>query len=77
LMDEPLTGLDRDMKISVIQYMNSIFSEFYIPYIYISHSVWEMQMMTDDVLVFAHGRLLEKTSALSLSGSSLGEGVRG
>jgi hypothetical protein len=33
--------------------------------------------MTDDVLVFAHGRLLEKTSALSLSGSSLGEGMRG
>jgi molybdate transport system ATP-binding protein len=77
LMDEPLTGLDRDMKISVIQYMNNIFSEFYIPYIYISHSVWEMQMMTDDVLVFAHGRLLEKTFALSLSGSSLGEGMRG
>ncbi len=74
LMDEPLSGLDRDMKNSVIQYMNTLFSEFSIPYIYISHSVWEMQMMTDEVLVFSHGRLVEKTNAESLSSCGLQQG---
>lgn len=75
LLDEPLSGLDRDMKKSVVRYMDGIFSEVDIPYMYISHSVWEMQKMTDEILIFSHGRLVERDEASNFFNCELQHGI--
>jgi molybdate transport system ATP-binding protein len=74
LLDEPLTGLDAGLKYQIIPYLKSVFSEFSIPMIFISHSLNEMRLMTDTVLEFAQGQLLGQTSAEELARSRLGTG---
>lgn len=60
LMDEPLSGLDNAMKYRVISYTKTVLTDFNIPFMFISHSLWEMQLMTDEVLVFSPNRGQEK-----------------
>lgn len=67
LMDEPLNGLDEALKYQIIPYLNEVVARFDIPLLYISHSMNEMRMMTDEVVVFDHGRLVSQTSAESIA----------
>lgn len=59
LMDEPLTGLDRTLKYQIIPYLRRVLDEFGIPMLFISHSMKEMRLMTETVLVFTKGRVAE------------------
>lgn len=77
LLDEPLTGLDHKLKYPIIRYLNKVFSEFSIPMLFISHSLQEMRMMTDEVLVMQEGRIENQLPAEELARSSLGTGGRG
>jgi len=61
LMDEPLSGLDDALKFQIIPYLRSVSEQFRIPYLFISHSLVEMRLMTDQVLVVANGAILEQT----------------
>jgi molybdate transport system ATP-binding protein len=61
LMDEPLSGLDDALKFQIIPYLKSVSEEFRIPYLFISHSLVEMRLMTDEVLVIANGSVVEQT----------------
>jgi molybdate transport system ATP-binding protein len=72
LMDEPLTGLDEGLKYQIIPYLKKAFAEFDIPLLYISHSLNEMRLMTDQVLEFAGGRLVAQTFAEDLALRRLG-----
>jgi molybdate transport system ATP-binding protein len=67
LLDEPMTGLDEGLKYQIIPYLKKVFAEFDMPFLFISHSLNEMRLMTDQVLEFAQGRLLEQTSAQQLA----------
>ena len=71
LMDEPLTGLDKTMKHRVIDYMKKVLTDFEIPFIYISHSIWEMELMTDEVLVFTSNSQQKQCSTATLASSLL------
>ncbi len=77
LMDEPLTGLDRNLKFQIIPYLRKVFEAFDIPLMFISHSLQEMRLMTDDVLVFDRGRLAERMSSESLARHNLVAGSGG
>jgi len=77
LLDEPLTGLDRTLKYQIIPHLRRVFSEFSIPMLFISHSLQEMRMMTEEVLVMHHGRLERQITTEELARSSLGTGGRG
>jgi molybdate transport system ATP-binding protein len=57
LMDEPLSGLDESLKFEIIPYLNRVCTEYAIPFIFISHSLIEMRLMTKEVLVLDAGRL--------------------
>ena len=59
LLDEPLAGLDGMLKYQIIPNLQRVFAEFSIPMLFISHSLQEMRMMTDEVLVMNQG-LIEK-----------------
>lgn len=77
LMDEPLSGLDRELKYQIIPYLKQVFAEFDIPLLFISHSLEEMRLMTDEVLVFEQGAHTLRLSAEELARRGLLTGSRG
>jgi molybdate transport system ATP-binding protein len=62
LMDEPLSGLDDALKFQIIPYLRGVSEQFGIPYLFISHSLVEMRLMTTQVLVVANGSVREQTN---------------
>lgn len=55
LMDESLNGLDEDLKFRIIPYIRRVLAEFEVPYVFTSHSLREMRLMTDQVLAVSDG----------------------
>ncbi len=81
LMDEPLSGLDQELKLKVIPYLQRIRDEFKIPMIYVSHSPDEVAALCDQVIVLRDGRcvrtsppgdIFETATALALKPGILG-----
>jgi len=72
LMDEPLSALDDSLRFQIIPYLRSVSERFGIPYLFISHSLVEMRLMTDTTLVFENGTLVEETSSEQLARSRMG-----
>ena len=70
LMDEPLTGLDEELKFQIIPYLNKVFAGFAIPLLFISHSLLEMRLMTEQVLVVEEGRVLREMGTEELAQST-------
>lgn len=56
IMDEPLSALDDGLRFQIIPYLNSVSERFAIPCLFISHSLLEMRLMTDTVLVVDRGQ---------------------
>jgi molybdate transport system ATP-binding protein len=77
LLDEPLTGLDAELKYQIIPYLQQVFAGFDIPLLFISHSLNEMRLMTERVLEFAGGRLVGRTSAEELARRRMGTSQAG
>ncbi len=76
LMDEPLTGLDRNLKYQIIPYLRRVLDEFDVPVLFISHSVKEMRLMTEKVLVFSHGQVSDVLAGEELARRNLVQGDR-
>lgn len=72
LLDEPLSGLDEALKYQIIPHLRKVFTEFTIPMLFISHSLEEMRLMTDDLLLMGHGVIdrQEKTEELARGAAS-------
>jgi molybdate transport system ATP-binding protein len=71
VLDEPLSALDQGLKEQIIPYLRKTLHRFDIPYLYISHSLSEMRLLTDQVLVFGDGRLKATTDAESMARNRL------
>jgi len=67
LMDEPLTGLDEKLKYQIIPYLNQVLTEYDIPLLYVSHSMNEMRLLVEEVLVLDGGRLVDRTTPDNLA----------
>ena len=76
LLDEPLSGLDGQLKYQIIPYLRQVFAEFSIPKLFISHSLQELRLMTDEVLVMSKGLAEQTMPTEELARASLG-GERG
>jgi len=77
LLDEPLAGLDGTLKYQIIPHLRRVFAEFSIPMLFISHSLQEMRMMTEQVLVMEGGLIINQLATEELARTSLGSGGRG
>lgn len=77
LLDEPLSGLDEELKYQIIPYLKEVFSQLSIPHIFISHSIEEMRVMTQEVLVVQKGRVKEQVSSEDLARQGLGSKGKG
>ncbi|SNB45191.1 molybdenum ABC transporter ATP-binding protein [Geobacter sp. DSM 9736] len=72
LMDEPLSALDDNLRFQIIPYLKSVSEEFAIPYFFISHSLVEMRLMAEQVLVVKGGSVAEQTTPDLLARSRMG-----
>ncbi len=72
LMDEPLSALGDGIKFQIIPFLRGVSERFGIPFLFISHSLVEMQMMADKVLVVAGGRITEQTTTDALARARMG-----
>src|SRR6185369_8954021 len=72
LMDEPLSALDDSLRFQIIPYLKSVSEQFCIPYLFISHSLLEMRLMSDQVLNVAGGRIIGISTAEELARQRLG-----
>lgn len=77
IMDEPLSGLDDSLKFQIIPFLKNVCETFQIPYLFISHSMIEMRIMTDQVLSVADGRIAGQMTAEELARSRMGESHAG
>ena len=71
-MDEPLSALDDTLRFQIIPYLRSVSERFGIPYLFISHSLVEMRLMTDNVLFFENGTLVEQSASEQLARNRMG-----
>jgi molybdate transport system ATP-binding protein len=74
ILDEPLSGLDDGLKFQIVPFLKNVCKAFRVPYLFISHSLLEMQVVTDVVLHVVGGRVVEQTTAERLVRVRMGEG---
>lgn len=67
LMDEPLSAVDDSLKFQIISYLKDTCDVFKIPYLFISHALLEMRVMTSQVLTVADGRVTGQMTAENLA----------
>ena len=77
LLDEPLSGLDDNLKFQIIPYLKAVSDQFSIPFLFISHSMMEMRLMTDWVLVMEQGTVREQTTPEDLARRKMGHSRMG
>ena len=77
LLDEPLTGLDNQLKFQIIPFLKSASEAFRIPYLFISHSVLEMRIMTDRLLSVNAGSITQESSTEHLAREVMGDSSTG
>ncbi len=73
LMDEPLSALDDSLRFQIINHLKTVCETFNIPYLFISHSLLEMRLMTEQVLNVSGGRIVGQSSAEELARSRMGQ----
>jgi molybdate transport system ATP-binding protein len=57
LLDEPFTGMDADLKVSILQQLTAWLTEREVPALYVSHDVAEAFQTGADVMVIDHGQI--------------------
>ena len=72
LMDEPLSALDDTLRFQIIPYLRGACDALAIPYLFISHSLVEMRLMAERVIVFSQGRQVADTTPDDLARSRMG-----
>lgn len=77
LMDEPLSALDDQLRFQIVSWLRQLSAEFHIPYLLVSHSILEMQLMSSNVLLMDQGRVLEETLPEQLARSRMAESAGG
>lgn len=57
LLDEPMAALDATRKMEILPYLEALHPRFGIPILYVSHSVDEVALLADRILVLDGGRV--------------------
>ena len=73
LMDEPLSELDLNSKLMILNYLKKINAEYKIPIIYVSHDISEMIAICDNIFIIKNGSINKKISSSELSLESYGD----
>ncbi len=71
LLDEPLTGLDDELKRRVLEYIRRAIGEWRIPTLLVAHDLFEVRRLADWVISIRDGRVEREGSATDLKGPSV------
>ena len=74
ILDEPLSALHDSLKFQIIPFLRKTCEVFAIPYLFISHSLTEMRILTEEVLCIENGRVTGKMMAEELARDVMGKG---
>ena len=66
LLDEPLAGLDNVRKQAILPYLDSLYAEFNVPMIYVSHSTQEIARLSKNVVVMRDGKISDAGEAVKV-----------
>lgn len=58
LMDEPLSALDLPRKRELLHYLQHLTQQVNIPILYVSHSLNELKLLADQVVLLENGKIL-------------------
>ena len=58
LLDEPMSGLDRERRAELMRYLERLHSELDIPIVHVGHSLRELARLADRVALMDEGRIL-------------------
>ena len=58
LLDEPLAGVDAELKGRVLDYVEQVLGEWRIPTLYVTHNLAEQERFTQRVVIIEHGRIV-------------------
>ena len=59
LLDEPLAGVDMELRARVLEYLVRVRDEFPIPMIYVTHDASEAAVICEEMVVLERGRVVE------------------
>ncbi|OTG77503.1 molybdenum ABC transporter ATP-binding protein [Acinetobacter terrae] len=65
LLDEPLTGLDPNLKQQILPFLKRIKDELDLPMIYVTHHMQELEYLQADILQLNPGKLQPKQNLIS------------
>ncbi|HKJ04828.1 MAG TPA: molybdenum ABC transporter ATP-binding protein [Geopsychrobacteraceae bacterium] len=71
LLDEPLSALDEQLKGQIIPFLKTVQDEFAMPFLLISHSLDELRLLTDEVLLLEKGEMIGKSHPEEIARRSL------
>ena len=60
LLDEPLSGLDQELKEKIIPFILRVRDEFAIPMLYVTHSPEEIMALCQEVILLDQGKIVGK-----------------
>jgi len=60
LLDEPLSGVDAELRARVLEYLVRVRDEFPIPMIYVTHDAEEAAAICEEMVVLERGRVVER-----------------
>lgn len=60
LLDEPLAGLDADLKERILPYLQRVRDEFRLPMLLVTHSAAEVMALCDEAVILERGRVLRQ-----------------
>ncbi|HEX5044117.1 MAG TPA: ATP-binding cassette domain-containing protein [Candidatus Polarisedimenticolaceae bacterium] len=66
LLDEPLTGLDPDLKARALPFLRRMREEFDVPILYVTHHRDEVLALCDRVLLLERGRIVDVVAPADL-----------
>lgn len=66
LLDEPLSGLDAELKRRILPYLRAVRDEFRVPILYVTHHPDEVVALCDDVLLLDRGRVARQGTPAAL-----------
>lgn len=60
LLDEPLAGVDLELRTRVLDYLVRVRDEFPIPMVYVTHQREEVEALCEEMVVIERGRVVER-----------------
>ena len=74
LLDEPLTGLDRERRRRALALLLSVKERFAVPMIFVSHDATDVQVLCDEVVVLERGRVRAQGAPAAVLAAQPGAG---